>query len=160
MRNLPNGHQTKITRALQPHASETVKEAEWNKNDLQPHSFTRHVERPPAEHSVLQMVRSSLSKTWRARIKHAIHRALRNKATGVDEIFAESVKIDPERANIAICWLREKCMDMKCTVKYCRTAGLVPTYKKGDPNASTSYRPIDLMSHVGKVLKAAIGREV
>lgn len=160
VRNLTYGLQTKLPRIGQPRVGAPNEPSPRKKIQVQPQSFTKHMETPQAERRSPQISAFKIDDTWRLLVKQAIIQAPRNKATGEDEIFAEALQIDQAVSNQIICLLCEKRISLKYLLKHWSTAKVVLKYKNRDRAFSTSYRPIALLSHVRKSIESAVARAI
>lgn len=90
----------------------------------------------------------------------AVKRVPRNRATGTDEIFVEALGLEPEVAAKIIYTNWKKNRQLKYVPREWATGILVLIYKRGDRMTPQAYRPITLLSNVGKVIGRAAVRIV
>lgn len=157
---LANGQQTKIQRNTSPNQEDGTSANDHMGERLLPYTFTKHMEAPTQERWAPPITAFEPNEQWETRIKKAIQRAPRNKATGTDEIFVEALRVDPNGASKAICQFWRICLQMHYVPVDWRTAVLIPIYKKGAKSEPGSYRPIALLSHVRKVIEAAVAMPI
>lgn len=138
------------------------KEAD-NKNEetlLSPAEFTKYMATPINMAWTPHITEYEVTEEDESDVRKAVRLAPRIKATGIDEIFIEALKIDCQTASKVICALWRKCGQLKYILEDWRTAILVPIYKMRNPTQPQSYRPIALLSHVRKVIEAAIAMKI
>lgn len=154
--DLAAGAQKKIPKEVQNTLTRDGQRQDLQNELLDPDSFTNHMETAATLRWSPQITHMTVDEDWRKQIEAAIKRAPRKKASGIDDLFVEALAIDSKITSMAISCLWQKCLQLKHNLLDWSTAVMVPLFKKGDPLAPESYRPIALLSHARKVIEAAI----
>lgn len=123
-------------------------------------SFTKDMSTPRDEIWVLNTVEFDADNIWQKQLEKEISNAPRNKAVGSDEVFTECLNIDRKMTAKIISTFWSKCSKLKYVIRGCKTAILVPLYKRGDKSNPKSYHPIALLSHTRKAIETAIAGRI
>ncbi len=89
-------------------------------------------------------------------IAHGYHEAPTRKAPGIDEVKAEMLKLDVELSTSMLFELWSACGRSGRLPRAWLKALLVPLHKKGPYDDPKNHRPISLLSHLRKIVEAAI----
>lgn len=145
--------------------SKTIKSKEINRRRnmpsgrrIQPAEFTRFIVNQFPQTGGIRNTTASfaLDDRWRDDMEKAIRNAPRNKATGCDEVFTESLQLVPVQAANAMTALWEACGRVGAIPSQWCIVQLFPLFKKGDAAQPGSYRPIALLSHLRKLVEKVL----
>ena len=114
-------------------------------------SFTvRNTLREPNENTML------LSPTTVNEVESAIKELQDKKATGPNSIPSKILKNNKDVLSKPLCDLINLVFVSGTFPQQLKTAKIIPVYKKGDPLDCTNYRPISLLSNLGKLIEKLI----
>ena len=86
-------------------------------------------------------------------ILDAIHTLKIDKAPGIDGISNRLLKLTSKTIVRPLTILFNKSIDTNCFPLCWKEANVTPLFKKGDTNSSNNYRPVSLLSCVGKLME-------
>lgn len=102
----------------------------------------------------------TISTPFKKSLLKELLKAKTRKAELVDELFVDYFKLIPNLMSGILCSIWFKFSDTSHTLHEWQTTILFLIYKKGGNTLSASYRTIDLLSHIRKIIDAAIALEV
>lgn len=127
---------------------------------VDPAAFTAHIAAQQTHDAHIQPASFKPDATFREDLRHALMAAKRKKAPGPEGLTIEMLQLIPDLAVELLLALWEQVGHLRHMPTLLRTGQLVPIYKKGDPATMSNYRPITLLSHVRKVISAAVDKGI
>ena len=94
-----------------------------------------------------------LSATTVNEVESAIRKLQDKKATGPNSIPSKILKNNKDVLSEPLCDRIHLVFVSGTFIQQLKTAKLIPVYKKGDPLDCTNYRPISLLSNLGKLIE-------
>ena len=83
-----------------------------------------------------------------------------NKAIGPDSISHKMLKATIHTVSIPLCVLFNRSLKDHSFPRQWKIANVLPLFKKGDPSELSNYRPVSLLSCVGKIMERVIFKYV
>ena len=122
--------------------------------------FTNHIAGIGNGNYTPDIIPFELPEKFQERIITAIEDSAPRKATGSDEIFYESLQVNPKLCAKILCNFWKKCGELKYRLRDWSSVLLTPIHKKGDKTDPANYRPIALISHARQVIARAVAAEI
>ena len=114
----------------------------------------------PGEVTMVSPKHFTIDENFLENIAGTISRLPNGTAAGSDGIYCEMPKAASKETSICLTALWSACGKTAHTPMDGRTGLLVPIYKKGDPEISSNYRPICLLSSLRKVIERTLDKEM
>ena len=91
----------------------------------------------------------------------SIIKKLKNKrSTDPDGISNEILKCCSPVIDEYVCKIVNKCIRAECFPRQLKIAKVVPMFKKGDKTQPENYRPISILSPIGKVIEKVLLKQM
>lgn len=130
--------------------------AEDKERLLNPDEFTRYMISQCLNQDKVPAEKFAMNRSMQNAVRKALALMKADRATGLDNVFAEGLQLVPIEASELISALWEAIGRINYSPPQFREAELVPLHKKGSRETPANYRPIALISHVRKVLDKAL----
>ena len=86
-------------------------------------------------------------------VYHLLHGLSSNKATGVDKISSEIIKIAAPAISDSLTYIFNQAITLSFFPREWKTARVIPLYKNGQRNLPGNYRPLSVLPVISKIME-------
>ena len=112
-------------------------------------NFQTYIEKAKSEFSAFQPVTVS-------NVYHLLHGLSSNKATGVDKISSNIIKIAAPAISDSLTYIFNQPITLSLFRHEWKTARVIPPYKNGQQNLAGNYRPISVLPVISKIMERVL----